>query len=52
MINTEQLLADIAKWDKIYIDMITFISEQADITINDCLACRDVWEMAKRGILA
>jgi len=52
MINTEQLIADIAKWDKIYIDMITFISQEVDITTNDCLACKDVWEMAKRGILA
>jgi len=52
MINTEQLIEDIKKWDKIYIDMITFISEEVDVTTNDCLACKDVWEMAKRGILA
>ena len=52
LINTEQMIEDIKKWDKIYIDMITFISTEVDITTNDCLACKDIWEMAKRGILA
>lgn len=52
MINTEQLLNDIQNWNKIYIDMITYISEEVDITVNDCLSCKDIFEMAKRGILA
>jgi hypothetical protein len=52
MINTEQMIDDIKKWDKIYIDMVTFISEQVDTTINDCLICRDIIEMARGGILA
>jgi hypothetical protein len=52
MINTEQMIEDIKKWDKVYVDMITFISEQVDTTINDCLICRDIIEMARGGILA
>jgi len=52
LINTEQMIEDIKKWDKIYSDMITYIATEVDITTNDCLACRDIWEMAKHGILA
>jgi hypothetical protein len=52
MINTEQLISDIAKWNVIYNDMITFISKEVDITANDCLYCRDIFEMARTGILA
>jgi hypothetical protein len=52
LINTEQLIEDIKKWDKVYVDMVKYIASEADITVNDCLACKDIFEMAKRGILA
>lgn len=52
VIDNERLLADIEKWNQTYIDMITFISKEANISVNDCLVCRDVWEMAKQGIMA
>jgi len=50
--NTEQLIADIAAWNKIYMDMVIFISQEVDVTTNDCLACKDVWEMTRKGIMA
>ena len=52
MINGEQMLENIKAWDKVYIDMVKYIASEADITVNDCLACKDIFEMAKRGILA
>ena len=52
LINTEQLIADVEKWNQVYIDMTKFVAEQVDISVNDCLACRDIYEMAKRGIMA
>lgn len=52
LLDTEQMLENIKKWDKVYIDMVKYIASEADITVNDCLACKDIFEMAKRGILA
>lgn len=52
MINGEQIVADIDRWGKTYADMVTFIATNADISTNDCLECRDVWEMAKHGIFS
>ena len=52
MVNTEQIINDINKWNKIYSDMVQFIAEQADVTVNDCLQCRDIFEMARVGIFA
>lgn len=52
LINAEQLALDVARFQKTYNDMIQYIVASADITQNDCLACKDVYEMAKRGIFA
>ena len=52
LINSEQLATDVTTFARTYNDMIKYIVESADITQNDCLACRDVYEMAKRGIFA
>jgi len=52
LINTEQLIEDVGKYKATYQEMIKYIAEEADITQNDCLACKDVYEMAKRGIFA
>lgn len=52
LLNTEQLIDDVAKFKATYEQMIKYIVESADITQNDCLACKDVYEMAKRGIFA
>ena len=52
MINTEQLLEDIKEWDSLYNSMTTFIADEADTSVNDCLVCKDFVEMVKRGILA
>jgi len=50
--ETEQMLADIEAWNKIYIDMVNYIATEADASVNDCLVCKDFVEMTKRGILA
>jgi hypothetical protein len=52
MINTEQTILDIAKWDGTYTEMIKYIAENVNITTNDCLYCKDIFEMARTGILA
>lgn len=52
MINTEQLITDGGNFKATYEQMIKYIVESADITQNDCFACKDVYEMAKRGIFA
>lgn len=52
MINAEQLIEDAKDFKRTYNEMIKYIVESADITQNDCLACKDVYEMAKRGIFA
>jgi hypothetical protein len=50
MVESEKLIEDINKWESTYKTMTNFISEQVDITINDCLACRDIYEMTMVGI--
>lgn len=52
LINTEQFIDDVANYKATYNQMVKYIVESADITQNDCLACHDVYEMAKRGIFA
>ena len=52
LINTEQFIEDVKSYKQTYIEMIKYIVESADITQNDCFTCRDVYEMAKRGIFA
>ena len=52
MINTEQLINDIKEWDQSYTNMVTFIADEADTTTNDCLICKDIIEMTRRGIMA
>ena len=52
MINTEQFIEDVKNFKATYNEMIKYIVDSVDITQNDCLACRDVYEMAKRGIFA
>lgn len=52
LINTDQFITDVANYKATYEQMIKYIVESADITQNDCLACKDVYEMAKRGIFA
>lgn len=50
--NSEQLILDIKEWNDTYNRMVVFIAEQADVSLNDCLICRDVFEMTRRGIMA
>lgn len=52
MINTEQLATDMKVWNDTYVQMINYIAQSADITQNDCFACKDIYEMAKRGIFS
>lgn len=52
MINTDQFITDVANYKATYEQMIKYIVESVDITQNDCFACKDVYEMAKRGIFA
>lgn len=52
LIGAEQLMADVANFKATYEQMIQYIVQSVDITQNDCLACKDVYEMAKRGIFA
>lgn len=51
MINTEILIEDIKQWSATYVDMIKYIAAEADLTVNDCLVCKDILEMTRRGIL-
>lgn len=52
LLNTEQFVNDLASFKATYDQMIEYIVESADITQNDCLTCKDIYEMAKRGIFA
>jgi len=52
LINTEQLVADMEAWGKVYNDMVTYIAAEADTSVNDCLICKDIVEMTRKGILA
>jgi len=51
LINTEILIEDIKQWSATYTDMIKYIAEEADTSVNDCLTCKDILEMTRRGIL-
>ena len=50
--GTEQLQADIEGFKATYQEMVAYIVDEADISQNGCLACKDVYEMATRGIFA
>jgi hypothetical protein len=50
--NGEQLAIDVAKYKGTYDSMVNYIVQSADISQNDCLACLDPYNMAKRGILS
>ncbi len=50
--GTDQLQSDIDNFKATYQEMIKYIVESADISQNGCLACKDVYEMATRGIFA
>lgn len=52
IINTEQHINDIANYKATYQQMIQYIVDTVNITQNDCLACKDVLEMSKRGIFS
>lgn len=52
LINTDQFITDVANYRATYEQMIQYIVESADITQNDCFACKDVWGMAKKGIFS
>lgn len=52
LINTEQLINDVANFKTTYNQMIRYIVESADITQNDCFSCNDIWNMAKGGIFS
>lgn len=52
LINTDQLITDVANYKATYNQMVEYIVASADITQNDCLACKDIYEMAKHGIFS
>jgi hypothetical protein len=52
IINTETFITQMESYKATYNQMIQYIVESADITQNDCLTCKDIYEMAKRGIFA
>ena len=52
IINTETFITQMDAYKATYNQMIQYIVESADITQNDCFMCKDIYEMAKRGIFA
>lgn len=52
MLNTEQLITDVANYKATYETMLEYIVKEVDVTQNDCFACKDIWKMAKQGIFA
>lgn len=52
MIDREQLSKSKDEWKQSYQDMITYITDNIDITANDCFECRDIIEMISGGIFA
>lgn len=52
MSDREGLAAFKQEWKASYVEMITYIVSNLDLTANDCLECRDIIEMIKGGIMA
>lgn len=52
MINCDQLNASITEWDAKYNEHVSAIVNNAVITGNDCLACKDVWGLSRTGLFS
>lgn len=50
--ETDLLIENIKTWDRTYNSMVEYIATEADVSANDCLVCRDIFEMTRRGIMA
>lgn len=52
MLNHEQLTADIVAWDAQYKTYVDYIAKNIDVSVNDCLTCREFMGFSKSGIKA
>jgi len=52
MIDREQLQKSKEEWKASYNEMIAYITDNIDITANDCFECRDIIEMIQGGIFS
>lgn len=52
MINTEDWELSALEWQEKYNEHVNYIVSQADYTTNDCLACKDVIGLTRRGLFS
>jgi len=52
MLDREQQQKNKESWEQTYKDMITYITQNIEIEVNDCFECKDVIEMIQGGIFA
>lgn len=52
MLDREQLAKSKEEWLTTYGAMVNYIADNVDVSVNDCLECRDLIEMTKTRILA
>ena len=52
MINTDQLIAGKTEYEQKYNEHLTYIVQNAVITGNDCLTCKDVYGLTRTGLFA
>ena len=52
MLDREGLAKDRDTWLASYDEMVTYIIDNIDLSVNDCMECRDIVDMIKGGIFA
>lgn len=52
MVNRDEWEEDALVWQQKYNDLVNYIVSEADHTANDCLACKDILGLTRKGLFS